>query len=81
MSFYILLILLINSFQSGSYDHWKKSVVIKFFVKSNEEKGLYLDYSDVFENDDVVKDNNLYFLKINRELKVNQMKLLLIEIN
>ena len=71
MSIYILFFLLLKSFYSRSYDHWNKSAVIEFSLKSNEEKGLYLDYSDVFEKDDVAKDNNLYFLKINRELKVN----------
>ena len=71
MSIYILLLLLLKSFYCRSYEHWSKGAYIELSLKSNEEKGYYLDYSDVFEKDDVVKDNNLYFLKINRELKVN----------
>ena len=71
MSKYIFLLLFFNSIFCLEYEQLKKGEDVEFYLDENPNKGFYLAYSDVFEEDDKVEDNNLYFLKISKDLKVN----------
>ena len=71
MSKYLFILLFFNSIFCIEYEHLEKGKNAKFYLDENPNKGLYLTYSDVFEEDDKAKGNNLYFLKISNDLKVN----------
>ena len=70
MSKYILLLFLFYSIFGREYDHFEQKMT-EFNLKEIPIKGLYLEQSDVFEEDDNAKDNDFYFLKISKTLKVN----------
>lgn len=70
--FFFFFFFLFNYILCLEYRHLTNGQTFDFFLE--EEKpiiGLYLQYSDLFEKDDKVDGNDLYFLKISKALKVN----------
>lgn len=70
MSKYIFLLILFNLYLSRKYNHIDKSPFSFEFEENTSEYGAYLEYDDIREIDDKVAENNMYFLKIDEELKV-----------
>ena len=71
MSKYIFLLLLFNSIFCLEYKHLTKNVPMEIYFDENPIQGVYLEQSDLVETDDLVEGNDLYFLRINQDLKVN----------
>ena len=70
MSF-VIFALLLNYFLCREYHAIGKNKNVEFNLDINSEYFASLEYADSFEPDDKIEDNNFYFLKINKFLKVN----------
>ena len=54
------------------YKHLEKGEPLDIYLdEENQIQGVYLEYSDIFEENDKIEDNNLYFLRISKTIKVN----------
>ena len=71
MSKYFFLLLLFNSIFCLEYNHLTKNVPMEIYFDENPIQGVYLEQSDLVETHDLVEGNDLYFLRINQDLKVN----------
>ena len=49
----------------------EKGETFEFYLDENPIQGIYLKDSDIFEEDDKIEGNELYFLKISKALKIN----------
>ena len=72
MNQYFYLIILLHFCLCRRYIHLDKDKPLSFELEGdNLEYGAYLDYDDIYEEDDKFEGNAIYFLKISEELNVN----------
>ena len=69
--YFYLIIILLHLSLCRIYIHLDKDKPLSFELGSdNLEYGAYLDYDDIYEEDDKFEGNAIYFLKISEELNV-----------
>ena len=72
MNQYIFFLILLDLCLCREFHHLPKSEPHTFDLDETKfEYGAYLDYDDIYEENDEVAENSMYFLKLNDVLKVN----------